>query len=106
MAPMRSANLLRHARRRAGLTQVELARLAGVPQSTVGRIETNRINPTLGTMRLLLNAAGQDLELVPLAGRAEDRSLIRDRLGMSPGDRARLAVQEARFEASLRGRRT
>jgi transcriptional regulator with XRE-family HTH domain len=106
MTPMRSANILRHARRRAGLTQVELARLAGVPQSTVGRIETNRINPTLGTMRLLLNAAGQDLELVPLAGRAEDRSMIRDRLGMSPGDRARLAVQEARFEASLRGRRT
>jgi transcriptional regulator with XRE-family HTH domain len=105
MAPMRSANLLRHARRRAGLTQVELARLAGVPQSTVGRIETNRVNPTIGTMRLLLNAAGQDLELVPLAGRTEDRTLIRDRLGMTPADRARLAVQEARFEAGLRGRR-
>jgi transcriptional regulator with XRE-family HTH domain len=105
MAPMRSANLLRHARRRAGLTQVELARLAGVPQSTVGRIETNRINPTISTMRLLLNAAGQDLELVPLAGRGEDRSLIRDRLGMTPADRARLAVQEARFEAGLRSRR-
>jgi hypothetical protein len=71
----------------------------------VGRIETNRINPTIGTMRLLLNAAGQDLELVPLAGRTEDRTLIRDRLGMTPADRARLAVQEARFEAGLRGRR-
>jgi transcriptional regulator with XRE-family HTH domain len=105
MAPMRSANLLRHARRRAGLTQTELARLAGVPQSTVGRIETNRINPTMATLRLLLNAAGQDLEVVPLAGRDEDRSLIRDRLRMTPSARARLAVQEARFEARVRSPR-
>jgi hypothetical protein len=71
----------------------------------VGRIETNRINPTLATMRLLLNAAGQDLELVPLAGRDEDRSLIRDRLRLTPAARARLAVQEARFGASLRSHR-
>ena len=102
---MRSSNLLRHARRRAGLTQVELARRAGVPQSTVGRIETNRINPTMATLRALLNAAGQDLEVVPLAGLNEDRSLIRDRLQMSPSARARLAVQEARFEARLRSAR-
>jgi hypothetical protein len=59
----------------------------------------------MATLRLLLNAAGQDLELTPLAGRGEDRSLIRDRLQLTPAARARLAIQEARFEASLRARR-
>jgi transcriptional regulator with XRE-family HTH domain len=98
---VRTANLLRHARRRAGLTQVELAARAGVPQSTIGRIETDRINPTIATLRLLLNAAGQELELTPLAGQDEDRNLIRDRLRLTPAARARLAIQEARFEARL-----
>jgi transcriptional regulator with XRE-family HTH domain len=87
------------------MTQVELAARAGVPQSTVGRIETDRINPTVATLRMLLNAAGQDLELAPLAGRDEDRSLIRDRLELTPAARAALAIQEARFEAGLRARR-
>ena len=56
----------------------------------------------MGTLRLLLNAAGQELELAPLAGQDEDRSLIRDRLQLTPAQRARLATQEARFEATLR----
>jgi len=100
---MRAANVLRHARHRAGLTQRELALAAGVPQSTVGRIETSRLNPTLDNLRNLLNAAGQDLDLVPLAGRDEDRTLIRDRLRMTAAGRAALAIQEARFVANLPG---
>jgi transcriptional regulator with XRE-family HTH domain len=98
---MRAANVLRHARHRAGLTQRELALAARVPQSTVGRIESNRLNPTLDNLRNLLNAAGHDLDLVPLAGRDEDRTLIRDRLRMTPARRAALAIQEARFGARL-----
>ena len=98
---MRSATILRHARRRAGMTQRELAATAGVPQSTVGRIESNRLNPTLDNLRHLLNAAGQDLELAPVSGRDEDRTLIRDRLRMSPAERAALAIQEARLAGTL-----
>jgi transcriptional regulator with XRE-family HTH domain len=88
------------------MTQRELAVAAGVPQSTIGRIESNRMNPTLANLRHLLNAAGQDLELAALAGRDEDRSLIRDRLATTPAARAALAIQEGRFEAGLRVRRT
>jgi transcriptional regulator with XRE-family HTH domain len=83
------------------MTQRELAMAAGVPQSTVGRIETNRINPTVDNFRHLLRAAGQDLDLVPLAGADEDRTLIRDRLRMTPAGRAALAIQEARFATRL-----
>jgi transcriptional regulator with XRE-family HTH domain len=93
---MRAATLLRHSRNRAALTQRQLASAAGVPQSTIGRIETGRINPTLDTLRHLLRATGQDLELTPVAGADEDLTLIRDRLRLTPAARAALAVREAR----------
>jgi transcriptional regulator with XRE-family HTH domain len=82
------------------MTQRQLAAAAHVPQSTIGRIETGRVNPTLDNLRTLLQAAGHDLELAPIAGADEDRSLIRDRLRLTPAARAALAVQEAR--AALR----
>ena len=40
MVSMSISNLVQEARRRAGLTQAELARRAGVPKSTVARIES------------------------------------------------------------------
>ena len=93
---MRAGTILRHARRRARMTQRQLAAAAGTPQSTVGRIETGRLNPTVESLRRLLAATGHDLELVPTAGADEDRSLIRDRLRLTPAQRARLAIAEAR----------
>jgi len=83
------------------MTQRQLAAAAGTPQSTIGRIETGRVNPTLDNLRQLLRAAGQDLELAPVAGGGEDRTLIRDRLRLTPAARAALAVTEARAAARL-----
>ena len=57
--------LLQEARRRAGLTQAELARRAGVPQSTVAKIERGRRDPSLSTLERLVRAAG--LEPVAVA---------------------------------------
>lgn len=98
---MRAATLLRHSRRQAGMTQRQLAAAAGTPQSTIGRIEGGRLNPTLDNLRHLLRATGQDLELAPLAGADEDRTLIRDRLRLTPAARAALAIREARAAARL-----
>jgi transcriptional regulator with XRE-family HTH domain len=56
-----AGNLLRLARLRRGLSQRQLAEIAGVPQSTVARIETHRQQPTLPLLARLLAAA--DLEL-------------------------------------------
>jgi transcriptional regulator with XRE-family HTH domain len=56
-----AGNLLRLARLRRGLSQRQLAETAGVPQSTVARIETHRQQPTLPLLARLLAAA--DLEL-------------------------------------------
>lgn len=93
---MKAGRALRYARRNAGLSQAALAQGAGIPQSTIARIETGKLTPRVDTLERLLRAAGRSLELAPVIGADEDRSLIRDRLRLSPAERARLAVREAR----------
>ncbi|MFJ9391306.1 helix-turn-helix domain-containing protein [Nocardioides sp. NPDC101246] len=58
--------ILRTARRAAGLTQAELARLAGTSQATLSTYERGRQAPSLKTVGRLLAAAGFDLALAPL----------------------------------------
>ncbi len=55
------ANLVREARRRSGLTQAQLAERAGVPKSTVGRIESGARVPSTGMVERLVQAAGWKL---------------------------------------------
>ena len=56
---------LRALRRRADLSQRELARRARVPQSTVARIESDRPSePHFGTVVALVRAAGGDVQIV------------------------------------------
>lgn len=93
---MIAGRLVAYARRRAGLSQRALARAAGVPHSTVARIELGQLSPRADTLERLLRAAGRTLATEERLGADEDRSLIRDRLLMSPAERARLAVREAR----------
>jgi transcriptional regulator with XRE-family HTH domain len=103
---MERGNLLRWARGRAGLTQRRLAGLAGVPQSTVSRIESGAIDPRTSTLRRLLQACGYDLEARPRLGGGVDRSLIRGRLERSPlqrlEDMAFAAEAVARMRRSAR----
>lgn len=87
------------------LTQRALARLAGVPQPTVARIESGAVVPRVDTLDRLLRVCGKDLELVQRAGTGLDRTLIRERLKLSTAQRARLAVREwENTERLLRGR--
>lgn len=55
--------LIRRARREAGLTQRELARLAGTSQPALARYERGRAVPSLSTVERILTAAGKRLEL-------------------------------------------
>ncbi|MDQ3938720.1 MAG: helix-turn-helix domain-containing protein [Chloroflexota bacterium] len=93
--------MLRHARRAAGLTQRALATSAGVPQSTVARIERGQLSPRVDTLERLLAVAGQTLSSVPVAGAQHpsgagvDRTQIRALLALTPAERARLAVADA-----------
>ncbi len=79
---------------RAGLGQRELARRAGIPQPTLSRIERGMASPRFDTLDRLLRECGLALDLVRRRGVEVDRTLIRERLRLTPGERARLAVLE------------
>jgi transcriptional regulator with XRE-family HTH domain len=65
---MDAGQLLREARRRAGLTQAELASRAGTTQSAIARIERGASSPSFERLRSLIHLCGLELEvrLVPL----------------------------------------
>ena len=96
--------LLRKARRLAGLTQRSLAERAGVPQSTVGRIETGALHPRTDTLIRLLHASGHQLELGPRLGVGVDRGQIRERLALTPRQRLEDLTNAAAAIRRLRGR--
>lgn len=82
------------ARRRAGLTQRQLAARSGVPQPTIARIEATRTTPRLDTMERLLAACGYQLEITEREGEQVDGSLLRELLSLTPAERARLATAD------------
>ena len=60
---MISADLLREARLRAGVTQAELGRRVGRTQSQIARWERGDVKPSLETLRDLIRACGLELTL-------------------------------------------
>ncbi|WP_144761862.1 helix-turn-helix domain-containing protein [Curtobacterium sp. 9128] len=64
-----AADLIRDARLRAELTQVQLAKRAGVTQSVISTYENGRREPSLAALQRLLLAAGflTVIDLEPLA---------------------------------------
>jgi len=59
----RAGDLLRQARRRAGLTQVELAARAGVTQSVISAYESGQRQPSIPGLARLIEAADFELTL-------------------------------------------
>lgn len=55
--------IVRDARRRAGMSQIELGRRAGVTQSVVSAYESGRRQPSLPTLERLVRAAGLELDV-------------------------------------------
>lgn len=64
-----AGSLVREARRRAGMTQTQLAERAGVTQSVVSAYEAGRREPSLPVLLRLIAATGHALDgaLVPMA---------------------------------------
>ena len=68
LCPVRSADVIREARLRAGLKQAELADKTGRDRSVIARWEQGVVAPSVETLVELVRACGFDLplELVPL----------------------------------------
>jgi transcriptional regulator with XRE-family HTH domain len=98
--PVQAKHLLLDARRRAGLTQQELARLAATSQSAIAAYESGARQPTLPVLQRLIEAAGfsVSLDISPtrtLFRLADLATLIRDQ----PDENVRLRL----FFEFLRG---
>jgi transcriptional regulator with XRE-family HTH domain len=86
--------VLLEARGQAGISQRELARRSGVPQAAISRMERGLVSPRVETLDRLLRSCGRDLAIVERPGTGLDRTLIRERLRLTPAERGRLAVVE------------
>ena len=100
---MSISNLVKEARRRAGYTQAELAQRAGVPKSTVGRIESGARVPSTEMVERLVRAAGFDVSVSLSEPDPGTDSMFERTLRRSPAERLADATRVARFV--LRGRR-
>lgn len=103
--------LLREVRRRHGLSQRRLAIRAGTTQSAISRIESDRVSPSVETLRELLHMLGEDLTLGTAARDwGIDATLIDSRFRHTPAERVDygLAFADMVIENSpnVRGRKT
>jgi transcriptional regulator with XRE-family HTH domain len=105
-------HLVKEARKRAGLTQAQLAERAGTTQSVISRLERGATTPSMETISGLVRACGFDLE-VRLAQHDDsehDWSIAQMNLTLSPTQRVRQVeawvnfVEEARAARKPRGR--
>jgi transcriptional regulator with XRE-family HTH domain len=84
---MRGGEIIREARRRAGLSQQLLADRLGTTQSVITRWETDQRSPTFETLVRAVRACGLDLA-VSLGPADPDHDLfIRENLQLSPAAR-------------------
>ena len=84
----RPGRLLAHARRRAGLTQADLARRLGISQAAVARLEQPESNPRIATLDRALRATGAELAIAaPLREPTIDQSLVRQQLALTAAQR-------------------
>ena len=103
MTQATASRLLLSARRRAGLTQRDLARRAHTSQSVIARIESGAVSPSWKTLQRLVNRAGFDLQGV-LSPRRHSRSHMLDDvpriMRLTPEQRLRELHNAARFFAA------
>jgi transcriptional regulator with XRE-family HTH domain len=84
-----SGALIRQARTRAGLSQVELSQRSGKDRAQIARWERDVVQPSLETLRELLRACGWDVELalVPYEPDPKHDARLQVRLARTPQER-------------------
>ena len=99
---MHGGQLIREARRRAGLTQKELAERAGTTQSGIARWESGRTSPSLDDVQRLVRLSGFDLEVAIVPADDSDLAQAGRLAGLTPHERVVRHQRVARQLAALR----
>jgi transcriptional regulator with XRE-family HTH domain len=113
MSNISAAAIARDARKRAGLTQRDLAARAHTTQAAIARIEAADTIPSFETLRRLLDAAGFDLRVdivqraasdpvVEAYKRDIDRTLLIENLRRTVDERLRINAEVQLFGNELK----
>jgi predicted transcriptional regulator len=94
---MKGAQFVREARRRAGITQAELAIRANTTQSAIARLEGGHVAPTFERIVELVRACGFDLDARLVTYDDSDWSLAVGARRRTPSGRVQDAVNAIRF---------
>jgi transcriptional regulator with XRE-family HTH domain len=87
---MTPGQIIRDARRSAGLSQQALASRMGTTQSAIAGLESDRSSPRVATVERALRACGQELALVAHQPRSSiDETLVASMLRIPPEHRLR-----------------
>ncbi|HEY2803106.1 MAG TPA: helix-turn-helix transcriptional regulator [Actinomycetota bacterium] len=84
---MKGGQFVREARRRAAMTQEQLAARSGVSQATIARIEQGAVSPSLDRIHSLVRAAGFDLEIHVVPIDDDAWVLTQQNLSLTPDER-------------------
>ena len=95
-------DLVREARRRARLTQRELANRAGTTQSSIARLESGRTRPALDDVLRLIRLCGFDLDLRLVERESSEWMQAQELLKRTPAERLDQALKVTRQVEELR----
>lgn len=85
---MTPGQLIRDARRSAGLSQQALASRMGTTQSAIAGLEADRSSPRVATLERALRACGRELSLGARRSKSSiDDTLVAQQLRIPPGER-------------------
>jgi transcriptional regulator with XRE-family HTH domain len=101
-------DLVREARKRAGMTQRDLADRAGTTQSAIARLESGRTRPAFDDVLRLVRLCGFDLDVMLVTDDDSDRAQAAALRGLTPSERVERAQHAARVFDTIRaaGRRS
>lgn len=97
-------DLIREARKRRGLTQAQLAEMAGTTQSAIARLESGRTAPSFDDVIRYLRLMDLDLDFMLVERDDSDWSLAAPLLALTPA--ARWARHRKSAERMSRWRRS
>ncbi len=100
---MLSGDLIREARRRAGLSQAELGARVGTAQAGIARWESGRTASSFENVRRLVRACGFDLEVALVPYDDSDMAQAERLLALSPAERIE---RHERLTSQMRGLRS